>query len=93
MYFEVSTARAKMLKYVNIMRVFEDPTEVILFKLWCNNLFFSRWQISNHCLKMTIHETEIFKEYITAIQIPSDNTNNAAGDETKEMYYKGYRHF
>ena len=31
MYFKLSTAKAKMLKYVNILEVFVDPTKVAAF--------------------------------------------------------------
>ena len=58
MYFKVSTARAKMFKYVNIMGVFEDTKEEVAF-VSCDG-------ISNQCLDVAIYETRDLKEYIKA---------------------------
>lgn len=85
MYFKVNKAKAKMLKYVNIMGVFEDPTEVSAFVSCDGTTCFSR--DGKYPLKSWMWPTMkeyILKEYITAIQLPEDNTNDAASNEERK---------
>ena len=82
MCFKVSSIQAKLLGRVNIMGIFEDPEALSKFCNTDGSTCFnpdSEYPISNWMVPF-IHEN-IVKQIITAIQLPEDNTNDAASNE------------
>tara|TARA_R100000900_G_scaffold28666_3_gene22521 strand:+ start:6503 stop:7201 length:699 start_codon:yes stop_codon:yes gene_type:complete len=82
MYFKVNSEQSKLLRKVNIMGIFEDPTEVSKFCNTDSSSCFSlddEYPISNWMLPF-IHE-QVVKQLITSLQLPEDNSNDAASNE------------
>jgi hypothetical protein len=82
MYFKVNDAQAKLLRRVNIMGIFEDPEAVAKFCNTDGTACFnpdSEYPISNWMVPF-IHE-QVVKQLIASLQLPEDNTNDAASNE------------
>lgn len=83
-YFKAKKAKSRMLKYVNIMGVFEDPSEVAAFTACDGTTCFSKdGKYPVKAWMWPMMKEYILKEYITSMQMPEDNSNNAASDERK----------
>ena len=86
MYFKVNSAQQKLIRRVNIMGIFEDPTAVTSF---CNNAAgtcFSaddQYPISSWMLPYI--RQELINQVVGSIQMPEDNTNDATANERRSV--------
>lgn len=82
MYFKVNSAQAKLLKRVNIMGIFEDPSAVSTF---CNTdgtacfSYDTEYPISTWMIPFV--KEQIVRELVQSLQLPEDNTNDATSNE------------
>lgn len=84
MYFKVNDAQKKLLRKINIMGIFEDPTSVENFCNQDKTKCFSKddpYPISSWMLPMV--KQQILNDYIRSIQLPEDNTNDANSNESQ----------
>lgn len=84
MYFKVNSAQQKLLRRVNIMGIFEDPTKISEFCNTNGTPCFSmddEYPISNWMIPFV--KEQIIKELIMSMQIPEDNSNDANSNEDR----------
>tara|TARA_R110002126_G_scaffold47605_6_gene133387 strand:- start:9221 stop:9919 length:699 start_codon:yes stop_codon:yes gene_type:complete len=86
MYFKVNSSQQKLLKNVNIMGIFEDPTKVAGFCQQDGAPCFdkdSQYPISSWMIPF-IHE-EVVRQVLRSIPLPEDNTNDANSNEARSI--------
>jgi hypothetical protein len=84
MYFKVNSAQQKLLRRVNIMGIFEDPTKIAEFCNTDGSVCFSmddEYPISSWMIPFV--KEQIVKELVMSMQIPEDNSNDANSNEDR----------
>jgi len=86
MYFKFNNIEARLLRKVNIMGVFEDPTAVAEF---CNEDGTSCFSMDDEYPLSTwmvpyIHE-EVLRQFTRGMKMPEDNANDAKSNEDQNV--------
>ena len=86
MYFKFNNIEARLLRKVNIMGVFEDPTAVAGF---CNADGSSCFSMDDEYPLSTwmvpyIHE-EVLRQFTRGVKMPEDNANDAKSNEDQNV--------
>tara|TARA_R110002126_G_scaffold68046_11_gene172169 strand:+ start:4409 stop:5104 length:696 start_codon:yes stop_codon:yes gene_type:complete len=83
-YIKVHSKKSAMLKYVNIRGIFEDPTELNTFTCCTGETCYtsdSPYPINTWMIPYM--KEPVINQLLMAQQLPEDNSNNAASDESK----------
>lgn len=86
MYFKVNKAQQKLIRRVNIMGIFEDPTKVSEFCNTSGAPCFSaddQYPISSWMLPYI--KQDLINQVVGSIQMPEDNTNDATANERRSV--------